>query len=74
MSVQHGRAASLVTRAVQQAGPQGNLSNDAHDRKLIDKLYAVRNAYVDALGRPDLKARYAAEQRDTLRGLEGEKP
>ncbi len=73
-SVQHGRAASLIARAVQQVGPQGNLSNAAHDRKLIDQLYAVRNAYVDALGRPDLKTRYAAEQRDALRELEGEKP
>ncbi len=37
-------------------------------------LYAVRNAYVDGLGQPGLKTRYAAEQHDALRELEGEKP
>jgi len=66
ISVQHGEAASLVTRAVQQVGPQGNLSNAAYDRKLINQLYAVRSAYVDGLGQPDLKTRYAAEQHDAL--------
>ncbi len=74
MSVQHSGAASLVTDAVQQAGPQGNLSNAEYDRKLINQLYAGRNAYVDKRGRPDLKTRYAAEQHDALRELEGEKP
>ena len=63
-----------MTRAVQQVGPQGNLSNAAYDRKLINQLYVVRNAYVDERGWPDLKTRYAAEQRDALRELEGEKP
>ena len=74
MSAQHGGAASLVTRAVQQAGPQGNLSNAAYDRKLINQLYAGRNTYADERGWPDLKTRYAAEQHDALRELEGEKP
>ena len=52
MSVQHGGAASLVTDAVQQAGPQGNLSNAEYDCKLINQLYAVRNAYVDGRANP----------------------
>ena len=74
MSVQHSRAANLLADAVQQVGPQGDLSNAAYDRKLINQLYAVRNAYVERHGQPDLKKRYAAEQRDALRELEGEKP
>ncbi len=74
MAVQHGGAASLVTDAVQQAGPQGNLSNAEYDRKLIIELYAGRNAYVDKLGQPGLKTRYAVEQLDAFRELEGEKP
>ena len=74
MSVQHGGAASVATDAVQQAGPQGNLSNAEYDRKLIIQLYAARNAYVDGLGQPGLKTRYAAEQQDARRALEGEKP
>jgi hypothetical protein len=74
MSVQHGGAASLVTRAVQQAGPQGSLSNAAYDRKLINQLYAVRNAYVDARGWPGLRTCYAAGRHDAPRELEGEKP
>jgi len=74
MSVQHGGAASLVTDAVQQAGPQGNLSNAEYDRKLIKQLYAVRNVYVDRQGQPGLKTRYAAEQHDALRELESENP
>ena len=60
--------------AVRQVGPQSDLSDAAYDRKLINQLYAVRNAYVDRHGQPDLKRRYAAEQRDALRELEGEKP
>lgn len=58
MSVQHGEAARLVADAVQQAGPQGDLSNAAYDRKLINQLYALRDAYVDKLGQPNLKTRY----------------
>lgn len=72
MSVQHGGAAGLVADAVRQAGPQGTLSNAAYDRKLINQLYALRNAYVDELGQPNLKTRYAAEQRDALKELEDE--
>lgn len=72
MSVQHGEAATLVADAVQQAGPQGDLSNAAYDRKLINQLYVLRDAYVDKLGQPNLKTRYAAEQRDALQGLENE--
>ncbi len=74
MSVQHSRAANLVTDAMQQVGPQGNLSNAAYDRKLINQLYAVRNTYVDRQGQPDLKKRYAVERRDALRELEDERP
>ena len=48
--------------------------NKAYDRKLINQLYAVRNVYVDERGWPNLKTRYAAEQRDAFRELEGEKP
>ena len=74
MSVQHSRAANLVTHAVQQVGLQGNLSNAAYDRKLINQLYAIRDAYVDRQGQPDLKKRYAAERRDAFKELEDEKP
>lgn len=60
-----------------------DLSNAAYDRKLINQLYAARNAnqlyaarnaYVDRLRQPGLKTRYAAEQHNALRELEGEKP
>ena len=59
---------------MQQAGPQGDLSNAAYDRKLINQLYALRNAYVDRLGQPGLKTRCAAERHDALRELEDGTP
>lgn len=69
MSVQHGKAASLVDDAVRQAGPQGNQSNTEYDRKLVNALYDVRNDYVDAIGQPNLKARYAQERQEALQQL-----
>ncbi len=69
MSVQHGRAASLVDRAVRLAGPQGGQSDAEYDRKLVNALYDVRDNYVDALGQPNLKTRYAQERKEALQQI-----
>ena len=69
MAVQHGKAASLVARAVRQVGDQGTRSDADYDRDLINALYDVRCDYVDALGLGNLKSRYAVERGDALQQL-----
>ena len=63
-----------MVEAVRQAGPQGNLSDADYDRKLINQLYDTRSAYVDRIGFPDLKTRYATERSNVLKELENQAP
>lgn len=69
MAVQHGAAPRLVADAVNAVGPVGSGPSIDYDRALINKLYDVREAYVVAIGRPDLLARYAQERPAALREL-----
>lgn len=69
MSVQHGRAARLVAAAVHDTGLPAPHETTAYDRRLINALYDVREAYVTAIGLPDLLTRYRSERPEALRQL-----
>jgi hypothetical protein len=71
MSVQHGRAPKLVAEAVQKVGPLPPSASAEFDRRLINMLYDVREAYVDRIKMSRLKKRYRTERPEALRAVVG---
>lgn len=71
MAVQHGRAPSLVARGVEELGPEETSPQLDCDRKLVNTLYDIREAYVDAIGLSNLRSRYKVERQDALQELGG---
>lgn len=60
MSIQHGKASKIVDKA-------HDMLKDVYTTKeCIQCLYQARCDYVDALGMPNLKKRYASELKDVL--------
>ena len=70
MSVQHGKAARLVAAAVHDTGLPATGETVTYDRRLINALYDIREAYVDKIGQPVLKNRYRSERQEALQQLE----
>lgn len=72
MSVQHGRAATLVRDAVRSLEGRVAPNDSGYDRALVNALYDRREAYARQQGFADLiQSRYVPERRDALRMLDG---
>ena len=67
MAVNHGRAARLVSEAVNDLQGKIAATDPRYDAALINQLYDVRRAYVG--DNPSLLRRYANERRDALAKL-----
>lgn len=72
MSVQHGRAATLVRDAVRSLEGRVAPDDPGYDRALVNTLHDRREAYARQQGFTDLiQSRHVPERRDALRMLDG---
>jgi YD repeat-containing protein len=69
MSVQHGKAAKLVTTAILNLQGKVSLSDPGYNEALVNQLYDVREQYVKDLKQPNLITRYQSERQDALKML-----